>query len=83
MPPSTLFRAARPAFRNPNFFTQQFSRSSNFKNQFRGQSKRWQSTAAPGGQPSWFKRMWDSPIGLKTVHFWYVGLKMGKMLSDG
>ncbi|TVY33483.1 putative mitochondrial pyruvate carrier [Lachnellula subtilissima] len=82
MPPSTLFRAARPAlnfqFRstasaNSRTFTQQFARStfrSSFKQQKTG-GKRWQSTtAAAGEQVSWFKRMWDSPIGLKTVHFW-------------
>ncbi|TVY53046.1 Mitochondrial pyruvate carrier [Lachnellula suecica] len=67
MPPSTIFRAARPAFRSANAnFTSHFARST-----FRQQSKRWQSTAAPGTQASWIKRMWDSPIGLKTVHFWY------------
>ena len=22
-------------------------------------------------QQSWFQRMWASPVGLKTVHFWY------------
>jgi len=32
--------------------------------------KRWSSAAAGEQAPSWFKRMWDSPIGLKTVHFW-------------
>jgi len=80
MPPSTLFRAARPAlnfqFRSTaassRTFTQQFARST-FRSSFNKQKaggKRWQSTAAAGEQLSWFKRMWDSPIGLKTVHFW-------------
>jgi len=37
--------------------------------------RRFQSTtttaeAAEAVKASWFKRMWDSPIGLKTVHFW-------------
>jgi hypothetical protein len=36
-----------------------------------GQGKRWSSAEAGEQQQiSWFKRMWDSPIGLKTVHFW-------------
>lgn len=36
---------------------------------FRGGGRRWQSAAA-GAEQGWFKRMWDSPIGVKTVHFW-------------
>jgi mitochondrial pyruvate carrier 2 len=65
-----MFRAARPLF-------QQSSRAA-FRSQFtRSSGRRFQSTAAGGEgssqkqqQQSWFKRMWDSPIGLKTVHFW-------------
>ncbi len=39
-------------------------------------NRRWQSTvdpasAAEGARQSTFQRMWNSPIGLKTVHFWY------------
>lgn len=69
--PSTLMRAARPAFRQ-QFFTQaQSARTARTKFQFAG--RRWQSTTAEGQavQQGWIKRMWDSPIGLKTVHFWY------------
>ena len=61
-PSSNLFRAARPAFRARTFFR---------PNQHPG--ARFQSTTA--GEPvaeSWAKRMWNSPIGVKTVHFWYV-----------
>lgn len=68
MPPTTtLFRAARPAFR-PNLFTQQFTRQT--RTRFVG--RRWQSTAAPAEpiQQSLFKKLWNSPVGLKTVHFW-------------
>lgn len=36
---------------------------------FRGGGRRWQSAAA-GAEQSWFKKAWDSPIGVKTVHFW-------------
>jgi hypothetical protein len=69
MPATTpLFRAARPAFR-PNFFSQQVTRQT--RTRFGG--RRWQSTAAPAEpvQQSLFKKLWDSPVGLKTVHFWY------------
>ena len=65
---TTMFRAARPFF-------QQTSRAT-FRSQFaRTSGRRFQNTAAGEGpsaqqQQSWFKRMWDSPIGLKTVHFW-------------
>lgn len=53
-----FFRAARPAFRARQFF--------------RHKQSRFQSTAAGSESQSWAKRMWDSPVGLKTVHFWYV-----------
>jgi hypothetical protein len=70
MPPTTtIFRAARPIF-------QQTSRAA-FRSQFaRTSGRRFQSTATGSEGPSaqqqqgWFKRMWDSPIGFKTVHFW-------------
>ena len=35
----------------------------------RAYGRRWQSTAA-GAEQSWFKRMWESEVGIKTVHFW-------------
>lgn len=57
-PSSNFFRAARPAFRARQFF-------------FRPkQGARFQSTTADAGAESWAKRMWNSPVGLKTVHFW-------------
>ncbi|KAH8654615.1 hypothetical protein BGZ60DRAFT_386320 [Tricladium varicosporioides] len=89
MPPtSTLFRAARPAFQaqRNTFFTSQVTRT-RFQGQFRQKlgsyGKRWQSTAAPtaGQQIGWFKRMWDSPIGLKTVHFWAPVMKWALVLA--
>lgn len=72
--PSTLFRAARPAFRSA-FFTSPTAQRQAFRstrNRFQQASKRWQSSAAASeaAQQGWIKRMWDSPIGLKTVHFW-------------
>ncbi|RFU32610.1 hypothetical protein B7463_g3710, partial [Scytalidium lignicola] len=83
MPPSTaaLFRAARPLFRRAGpspFFTAQTSRST-----YRQAGRRFQSTAAPAAatQASWFKRMWDSPIGLKTVHFWAPVMKWALVIA--
>ncbi|KAI0475779.1 hypothetical protein GGR56DRAFT_674308 [Xylariaceae sp. FL0804] len=85
---STLFRAARPAFqssrpvfgrRAANNFSQRAGKS--------GPGRRWQSTAAGDDaaakqqQQSWFKRMWDSPIGLKTVHFWAPVMKWALVLA--
>ncbi|PMD60851.1 UPF0041-domain-containing protein [Hyaloscypha bicolor E] len=71
--PSTLLRAARPAFRSQSqFFTAQ-SQAQAFRStraRFQQQGRRWQSTATPAGNQSWAKRLWDSPIGVKTVHFW-------------
>ena len=81
--PTTLLRTMRPTFRS-SFFTSTIStqkatfasrtafRAARYKQAF---AKRWASTAAGGEaaaqvQQSWVKRMWDSPIGLKTVHFW-------------
>lgn len=74
---STLFRAARPAFRSQQFFSSSQAQAQIFRttrSRFQNYgSKRWQSTAAPAAETqSWAKRMWDSPIGLKTVHFWWV-----------
>lgn len=62
-PMNNFFRAARPVFRN-TFFT---------SNAARNGGKRFQSTASSEqAQESFFKRMWNSPVGFKTVHFWYV-----------
>lgn len=74
---NTIFRASRPIFRQATlganarqaFRTQQ---QGFFRQQFyQGSGRRWQSTdGAQQQQQSWFKRMWESEIGLKTVHFW-------------
>jgi hypothetical protein len=46
-----------------------------FRSAFRrpgGYGRRFQSSdAAAAEQQSTFQRMWNSPVGLKTVHFWY------------
>ncbi|KAK1833179.1 upf0041 domain protein [Podospora conica] len=84
-PSSALFRASRPAFRS-QFFTPALRRSA---------GRRWQSsdagtgTGGAGGtgtgsappNQSWFQKMWDSPIGVKTVHFWAPVMKWGLVLA--
>ncbi|OLN86557.1 putative mitochondrial pyruvate carrier 2 [Colletotrichum chlorophyti] len=69
-PANNFFKAARPVLRQQVFAGAQIRnafRTSQFRSQFRESSKRWQSsTASAEGQTSWFKRMWDSPVGLKT-----------------
>ena len=61
-PSSNFFRVARPAFRARHFFRPKYN------------GARFQSTAANPEEP-WLKRMWNSPVGLKTVHFWCVLLR--------
>lgn len=69
-PSSNFFRAARPAFRARQFFRPKQS------------GARFQSTAAgEGSSQSWAKRMWDSPVGLKTVHFWAPVMKWALVLA--
>jgi len=71
-PQSHLLRLARPAFR------QQFQRTAGTKSGFtfrNAAGKRFASGIAAEEpvvkvQQSFLKRMWDSPIGFKTVHFW-------------
>ena len=73
---SAILRAARPAFRNSsNFFTQHQAHQAQAqinRNVWGKAGRRWQSTATgtDAAAQGWVKRMWDSPIGLKTVHFW-------------
>ena len=75
---TTLFRAARPAFHTSGGAAAAASRAT-FRATFRNTTgRRFQSTTGSGAaagegaaQPSWFQRMWASPVGLKTVHFWY------------
>lgn len=68
---TTLFRAARPIFQTSA--SRAAFRQATFRN---AAGRRWQSTAGAAGedaakaQGSWFQRMWNSPVGLKTVHFW-------------
>jgi len=74
-----IFRAARPLGQQ---FTSQFARQA-IKSRYA--PRRFQSTttaeAAQAVKQSWFKRMWDSPIGLKTVHFWAPVMKWSIVLA--
>ena len=56
------------------------SRLFNHRNGFIGTSqRRWQSSDAQGAataeavRQGGFARLWNSPVGVKTVHFWYGG----------
>ena len=91
-PTTNIFRASRPIFQQQMFSgaagartRAAFQQGSNFRAQFfRQQSKRWQSSSGAEAEAdaakSWFKRMWDSPIGLKTVHFWAPVMKVRPFL---
>jgi hypothetical protein len=73
---SNIFRASRPLFRSTHFVGSQTRHA--FRN---AGSKRWQSTTAEAQQAGWIKRMWNSPIGLKTVHFWAPVMKWGIVIA--
>ncbi|PNY27879.1 Uncharacterized protein TCAP_02194 [Tolypocladium capitatum] len=87
VPTSTLMRASRPLFRQ-GAFGQAFraQRLGQQQPRFRfggsgGGSKRWQSTASGNAEQSWFKRMWESEVGIKTVHFWAPVMKWALVLA--
>ncbi|KAI1488399.1 hypothetical protein F5X96DRAFT_86593 [Biscogniauxia mediterranea] len=87
MPATTsLFRAARPVFQS-SASRATFSRTTGFRTNFSQAGRRFQSTTAgetaqqQQQQQSWFKRMWDSPIGLKTVHFWAPVMKWALVIA--
>ncbi|KAM7205364.1 putative mitochondrial pyruvate carrier 2 [Rhypophila sp. PSN 637] len=81
--PNTFFRASRPMFRSSQFFSST-QKTSTFRQNASKSSKRFQSTAgAPetAAQESLFKRMWNSPVGFKTVHFWAPVMKWALVLA--
>ncbi|OAA75315.1 UPF0041 domain protein [Akanthomyces lecanii RCEF 1005] len=94
---STILRASRPMFRQAAFASparQAFARATQQQQQvmrFRFQNRRWQSSEAGAGsqqgqsqqqqQASWFKRMWESEIGIKTVHFWAPVMKWALVIA--
>lgn len=74
---NTILRASRPLFRQQGAaFARQATTGAprfSFRHNFYQQgSRRWQSGTTANEQQGWFKRMWESEIGFKTVHFWYV-----------
>lgn len=76
---TTLFRAARPAFQSSAFGASRAAHARATFQRFSQSSRRFQSTTA---QPqSWFARMWDSPIGFKTVHFWAPVMKWAIVIA--
>ncbi|BDD61665.1 hypothetical protein MPDQ_001448 [Monascus purpureus] len=57
-----------------------------FRNAFRqsgAQARRFQSTdaGATAEQQSTFQRLWNSPVGIKTVHFWAPVMKWGLVIA--
>ncbi|KAK1758643.1 hypothetical protein QBC47DRAFT_375340 [Echria macrotheca] len=75
-PTAPFLRATRPAFRSSQFFTSSLRRPA---------TRRFQSTASSTAEQaapeSWAKRMWNSPIGIKTVHFWAPVMKWGLVIA--
>ncbi|KOS20869.1 Mitochondrial pyruvate carrier 3 [Escovopsis weberi] len=81
---NSILRAARPAFRQAfskpasPFPSRSFNQSQFFKQN--DSSRRWQSTASDASQ-SWFKRAWESEVGIKTVHFWAPVMKWALVIA--
>ncbi|KAF7898460.1 uncharacterized protein EAE97_001799 [Botrytis byssoidea] len=78
---SRFFTSNASSARQYSTFRNAFART-----RFAGkQAKRFQSTEAAAAtataQVSWFKKMWDSPIGVKTVHFWAPVMKWALVLA--
>ncbi|KAI1001514.1 hypothetical protein K3495_g6683 [Podosphaera aphanis] len=78
---SILFQTARPLSRFTSTQARANLRFGAFRKRFQQQGRRWQSSTSEIPPPSWFKRMWDSPIGLKTVHFWAPVMKWSIVLA--
>ncbi|KAG5979082.1 hypothetical protein E4U43_006948 [Claviceps pusilla] len=90
VPASTLMRASRPLFRQAaasspasQAFRAQRLAGQGARFRFRDSGRRWQSTAdgAQQQQQSWFKRAWESEVGVKTVHFWAPVMKWALVLA--
>ncbi|PHH87730.1 hypothetical protein CDD83_8473 [Cordyceps sp. RAO-2017] len=67
VPAGIATRASRPLFRQA------------FRAQQQRAGRRWQSGSA--ANPGWFKRMWESEVGFKTVHFWAPVMKWALVLA--
>ncbi|CCU75245.1 putative UPF0041 domain protein [Blumeria hordei DH14] len=73
---------AAPSFRFTSAQARATFKSGPFKKQYGRQEQRWQSSASfQSPPPGWFKRMWESPIGVKTVHFWAPVMKWSLVLA--
>ncbi|KAK3939425.1 hypothetical protein QBC46DRAFT_263248 [Diplogelasinospora grovesii] len=72
-PANTIFRASRPMFRSSQF-------RSAFRRAADNANRRFQSTTADAQEP-FLKRMWNSPVGVKTVHFWAPVMKWALVLA--
>ncbi|RYP36529.1 hypothetical protein DL767_003352 [Monosporascus sp. MG133] len=79
---TTMFRAARPAFqqRSPAAFSRIIIRNTAGR-RFQSTSSSSAGAAEQQQQQSWFKRMWESPVGLKTVHFWAPVMKWALVIA--
>ncbi|KAL8914871.1 MAG: hypothetical protein Q9172_007003 [Xanthocarpia lactea] len=71
--------ASRTTFRLSQF-SRQFSRASPFR---RPNGRRYQTTEATPTTPpqSTAQRLWNSPVGVKTVHFWAPVMKWALVLA--
>ncbi|KAF5619334.1 FMP43 [Fusarium sp. NRRL 52700] len=83
---STILRASRPLFRQGTIAAparQAFRQQTFRQNFYQGSGRRWQSTdgAQQQQQQSWFKRMMESEVGFKTVHFWAPVMKWALVLA--
>ncbi|KAG5780591.1 hypothetical protein H9Q73_005756 [Fusarium xylarioides] len=82
---NTIFRASRPLFRQATLAAparQAFRQQTFRQNFYQGSGRRWQSTnGAQQQQQSWFKRMMESEVGFKTVHFWAPVMKWALVLA--
>ncbi|KZZ99102.1 putative protein family UPF0041 [Moelleriella libera RCEF 2490] len=84
VPASTVLRAtSRPFLRRAAFAPSPSQFRAGPQSRFRfneSSSRRWQSTAQQQ-QHSWLKRMWESEVGIKTVHFWAPVMKWALVLA--
>ncbi|KAK8016262.1 hypothetical protein PG993_014451 [Apiospora rasikravindrae] len=81
---TTLFRAARPVIFQQAATRTAFTtgRANAFRNFSQKAGRRYQSTAAgETAQVGWFSRMWNSPVGFKTVHFWAPVMKWALVIA--
>ncbi|KAJ6443857.1 UPF0041 domain protein [Purpureocillium lavendulum] len=82
---ATLAQGLRGGAQRPQFQSQafRFNRSSGNSN---SGGRRWQSTSGAGAEQqqqhqSWFKKAWESEVGVKTVHFWAPVMKWALVLA--